>query len=89
MRSEFLDEGLAAKIRQIRLVVLDVDGVMTDGRIIMDYEGRESKNFNVKDGHGMKILWLNIVRETSASARYTRAFITNSKSPRPYSVIAL
>jgi 3-deoxy-D-manno-octulosonate 8-phosphate phosphatase (KDO 8-P phosphatase) len=54
--SEFLDEGLAAKIRQIRLLVLDVDGVMTDGRIIMDYEGRESKNFNVKDGHGMKIL---------------------------------
>jgi 3-deoxy-D-manno-octulosonate 8-phosphate phosphatase (KDO 8-P phosphatase) len=54
--SEFLDEGLAAKIRQIRLLVLDVDGVMTDGRIIMDHEGRETKNFNVKDGHGMKIL---------------------------------
>jgi 3-deoxy-D-manno-octulosonate 8-phosphate phosphatase (KDO 8-P phosphatase) len=54
--SEFLDERLTAKIRQIRLLVLDVDGVMTDGRIIMDHEGRETKNFNVKDGHGMKIL---------------------------------
>lgn len=56
MGSEFLDERLIAKIRQIRLLVLDVDGVMTDGRIIMDYEGRETKNFDVKDGHGMKIL---------------------------------
>ena len=56
MGSEFLDERLIAKIRQIRLVVLDVDGVMTDGRIIMDHEGRETKNFNVKDGHGMKVL---------------------------------
>ncbi len=56
MGSEFLDERLIAKIRQIRLLVLDVDGVMTDGRIIMDHEGRETKNFNVKDGHGMKVL---------------------------------
>jgi 3-deoxy-D-manno-octulosonate 8-phosphate phosphatase (KDO 8-P phosphatase) len=54
--SEFLDERLAAKIRHIRLLVLDVDGVMTDGRIIMDYEGRETKNFDVKDGHGIKVL---------------------------------
>ncbi len=56
MGSEFLDERLIAKIRQIRLLVLDVDGVMTDGRIIMDHEGRETKNFSVKDGHGMKVL---------------------------------
>ena len=37
-------------------MILDVDGVMTDGRIIMDNEGREIKNFNVRDGHGIKIL---------------------------------
>jgi 3-deoxy-D-manno-octulosonate 8-phosphate phosphatase (KDO 8-P phosphatase) len=35
---------------------MDVDGVMTDGRIIMDDEGREIKNFNVRDGHGIKLL---------------------------------
>jgi 3-deoxy-D-manno-octulosonate 8-phosphate phosphatase (KDO 8-P phosphatase) len=54
--SEILDDKLIAKIRLIRLLVLDVDGVMTDGRIIMDYAGREIKNFDVKDGHGIKIL---------------------------------
>jgi len=54
--SEILDDKLIAKIRLIRLLVLDVDGVMTDGRIIMNYAGREIKNFDVKDGHGIKIL---------------------------------
>lgn len=44
------------KLRKIRLLILDVDGVMTDGRIIMDDTGREIKNFNVRDGHGLKLL---------------------------------
>lgn len=56
MASKILDDKLIAKIRLIRLLVLDVDGVMTDGRIIMDYAGREIKNFDVKDGHGIKVL---------------------------------
>ena len=38
------------------MLILDVDGVMTDGRIIMDDEGREIKNFDVRDGHGLKVL---------------------------------
>ena len=54
--SEVLDERLISKIRLIRLMVLDVDGVMTDGRIIMDHAGSEIKNFDVKDGHGIKVL---------------------------------
>ncbi len=44
------------KLRKIKLLIMDVDGVMTDGRIIMDDEGREIKNFNVRDGHGIKLL---------------------------------
>jgi len=40
----------------IRLLILDVDGVMTDGSIIMDHAGRELKAFNVRDGHGIKML---------------------------------
>lgn len=35
---------------------MDVDGVMTDGKIIMDDAGHEIKNFNVRDGHGIKLL---------------------------------
>lgn len=56
MEHEVLNESLIHKIRSIRILILDVDGVMTDGRIIMDDKGCEVKNFNVKDGHGIKML---------------------------------
>ncbi|MDD2733512.1 MAG: phenylphosphate carboxylase subunit delta [Desulfuromonadaceae bacterium] len=44
------------KLADIRLLLLDVDGVMTDGGIIYDGNGLETKVFNVKDGHGIKML---------------------------------
>lgn len=47
---------LAAKIREVRLLILDVDGVLTDGVIIIDDAGQESKHFDVRDGHGLKML---------------------------------
>jgi 3-deoxy-D-manno-octulosonate 8-phosphate phosphatase (KDO 8-P phosphatase) len=43
------------RLKRIKLLILDVDGVMTDGRIIFDSNGVESKFFNVKDGHGIKM----------------------------------
>jgi len=42
--------------RGIEMLVLDVDGVMTEGQIVMDDQGEESKAFNVRDGHGIKML---------------------------------
>ncbi|MCM2265777.1 MAG: HAD family hydrolase, partial [Desulfuromonadales bacterium] len=44
------------RLQKIRLLLLDVDGVMTDGRIIYDDHGGETKAFDVKDGHGIKLL---------------------------------
>lgn len=44
------------KLKHIELLLLDVDGVMTDGRIIWDANGTEIKFFNVKDGHGIKLI---------------------------------
>ncbi len=44
------------RLRKIRLLLLDVDGVLTDGRITYDANGVESKSFDVKDGHGLKML---------------------------------
>ncbi len=40
----------------IRLVLLDVDGVLTDGRLLIGEDGTESKAFNTRDGHGIKML---------------------------------
>ncbi len=51
-----MKKNIKEKLKKIKMLILDVDGVMTDGRIIMDDTGRETKNFNVRDGHGLKIL---------------------------------
>lgn len=44
------------KAKKIELLVLDVDGVLTDGRIIINDLGQETKYFNVKDGYGLRRL---------------------------------
>ena len=49
-------KSAAAKAKHIKLLIVDVDGVMTDGSIILDNEGNEFKRFNVRDGHGIKLL---------------------------------
>lgn len=51
-----IEERLLNKMRRVKLLILDVDGVLTDGRIVIDDAGLESKQFDVKDGHGLKIL---------------------------------
>lgn len=43
-------------LKAIELLVLDVDGVMTDGRVFIHSDGGESKGFNILDGHGIR-LW--------------------------------
>jgi len=43
-------------LARIRMLVMDVDGVLTDGSILLHADGSESKTFNVQDGHGVK-LW--------------------------------
>ena len=42
--------------RGIKLVVFDVDGVLTDGRIVLDSNGVETKFFDVRDGTGITLL---------------------------------
>lgn len=50
------EEELKARFRKVKLLLLDVDGVLTDGRIIYDSRGRDSKFFNVHDGLGVFVL---------------------------------
>ena len=44
------------KLKSVKLLMLDVDGVLTDGKIIYNDRGEEIKAFNVRDGHGLKLL---------------------------------
>lgn len=43
----------------IELIILDVDGVLTDGSINIDDDGRETKRFHVRDGYAMK-MWMRL-----------------------------
>lgn len=50
------DHTLIATLQSLKLVVFDVDGVLTDGRLLYTEEGETIKRFNVKDGVAMKLL---------------------------------
>jgi len=44
---------VSERARKIKLLIMDCDGVLTDGRILMNASGEETKLFDVKDGHGI------------------------------------
>ena len=47
---------IISKAENIRLVIFDIDGVLTDGGLQFDAQGREYKTFNSLDGHGIRML---------------------------------
>lgn len=49
-------QNIIEKAKHIKLLALDVDGVMTDGRLFFSAQGDELKAFNILDGHGIKML---------------------------------
>jgi 3-deoxy-D-manno-octulosonate 8-phosphate phosphatase (KDO 8-P phosphatase) len=49
-------QDILERAKQIRLVIFDVDGVLTDGSLYFGDDGQEYKAFNSRDGHGMKML---------------------------------
>ena len=55
--SHFLSApDLEARAKRIKLFLLDVDGVLTDGRLYFSNQGDEFKTFSTLDGHGIKLL---------------------------------
>jgi len=54
-RSEAWQAALS-RAKQVELLLLDVDGVLTDGTITYTHDGGESKGFNTQDGFGLRIL---------------------------------
>jgi YrbI family 3-deoxy-D-manno-octulosonate 8-phosphate phosphatase len=74
-----LKRGGSRSARPIRALFLDVDGVLTDGRLYLDDRGREMKVFDTKDGHGikmaiaagLKVAWIS-GRRSVATARRAR-----------------
>ena len=59
--------------RAVRLAVFDVDGVLTDGRLYYSERGEELKVFDVRDGHGLKMLHESGVQLAIISSRSSKA----------------
>jgi len=55
--------------QNIKLVIFDVDGVLTDGSLYFDNQGQEFKAFNSKDGHGIRLLLENDVEVAIITGR--------------------
>ncbi len=70
---------LNEKASKIKLLLLDVDGVMTDGRIIMNDRGEDAKAFNVKDGLGLKMLMSSGLEVVIVTGRRSQALAHRSK----------
>jgi len=51
-----LIEGVQERARAVRLMIFDVDGVLTDGTLLYGPQGEELKAFSAHDGHGIKML---------------------------------
>jgi len=49
-------KDILEKARRVRLLIFDVDGVLTDGSLFIGDDGQEYKAFNSRDGHGIKML---------------------------------
>ncbi len=64
-----------AKAKKVKLLLLDVDGVLTDGSITYSDEGIELKTFNAKDGFGLNLLRKDGVEVGIITARSSKALI--------------
>ncbi len=74
-----LAADVIARIRNIKLAIFDVDGVLTDGRLIYGANGEETKVFNALDGHGMKMLRESGVELAIISGRKSEALARRAK----------
>jgi 3-deoxy-D-manno-octulosonate 8-phosphate phosphatase (KDO 8-P phosphatase) len=56
MAEEAAGDGLEKKLAAVRLLAMDVDGVLTDGGILVNGDGTETKRFHVADGLGIQLM---------------------------------
>ncbi len=62
-------EEIFTRARRIRLVIFDVDGVLTDGSLYLGDDGQEYKAFHSRDGHGMVMLRQAGIRQAIITGR--------------------
>ena len=72
-------QDIIEKAKKIRLLILDVDGVLTDGRLIYGSYGDELKNFDVNDGLGIFLLKRSGLRCVILTAKASRVVVKRAR----------
>jgi 3-deoxy-D-manno-octulosonate 8-phosphate phosphatase (KDO 8-P phosphatase) len=67
------------KLKSIKLLILDVDGVLTDGRVIYIDSGEEIKRFDAQDGHGLKLLMRSGIEVVLLTGRESKAVLHRAR----------
>jgi 3-deoxy-D-manno-octulosonate 8-phosphate phosphatase (KDO 8-P phosphatase) len=76
---QYLAPDALARARRVRLVIFDVDGVLTDGRLWYGPGGEELKAFHAFDGHGVKLLVMAGLKTAIISGRDSPAVSERAK----------
>jgi 3-deoxy-D-manno-octulosonate 8-phosphate phosphatase (KDO 8-P phosphatase) len=77
----------ATPLAKIRLLILDIDGVLTDGRLYFGAKGEALKVFHVRDGHGIKLLMSAGVQVAAVSGRRSAAAAARLRELRVPTVV--
>lgn len=77
-----MEESLLEKAKKIKLLLLDVDGVLTDGKIVYDSGGRDLKFFDVHDGLGVYLLKKAGIPTVLITARGSKAIKPRARDMR-------
>lgn len=83
-----IDENILNKAKKVKLLLLDVDGVLTDGRIIYDSRGRDSKFFDVHDGLGVYALHESGIKTVLITAKSSKTIFPRAKDMHVAKVFA-
>ncbi|MDD5669532.1 MAG: HAD-IIIA family hydrolase [Candidatus Omnitrophica bacterium] len=83
-----MDPQIIEKAKKIKLLLLDVDGVLTDGRIIYDSKGRDSKFFDVHDGMGVYLMKKCGIPSILITAKRSRAIVPRARDMQVAEVFA-
>ncbi len=76
------DANVPARLKRIRLLVCDVDGVLTDGSIFVDARGLESKRFSVLDGTALVLARLGGLQTALLSGRRSATVVHRARECR-------
>ena len=75
-----MNDDLLARARAVKLLIFDIDGVLTDGSLFYGDDGQDYKAFNSRDGHGIKMLRASGVETAILTGRMSQVVLHRARN---------